>query len=400
MHKFFSIFENRFFLISFGLSLAAGMLVFFAIVLIFGAVNDPDMEVFYEEEEPEYVLQIPMPDDWETEEPESEDEFPYPTQVSILTGIRIHEDDANRRPLAFVINNIRQALPQSGITSADIVYEVLAEGDVTRLIAVFQSYIPEKIGSIRSARDYFVDIAYNHDAIFIHHGGSPSGYSRIRSTKITAMDGGQLEGRGIFWRDRTFPSWARETGTRSSEHSSYTGREKIEEHIEANEIRYTTDNHPSFGFLFAVPADGQEEILTANSANTANIVRVPFSQNYVRTFVFDREENVYRVENRDGEHRDAETEETVTVSNILIQLTRMHVIAGDEAGRRSVTTVGEGEGYLITNGAYVPVRWKKTAIDSPTFWTFQNGSPLTLTPGRTWICIFQHSGTVTFSIED
>jgi len=386
----FYIFKThmKIFFISFASSLVAVLLIF---LIISFATRGPD-EPYYEEvfgELTEFrVLRIPVPEGW-IYEGEPEDEELLYHMYSVLTGLLIHEDYATRRPLAVVTNNIRQALPQSGIASADIIYEVLAEGDVTRLIAIYQSYFPEKIGSVRSARDYFIDLAFNHDAIFVYHGSSPSGGARIRSTGITNLDGGRLEGQ-VFWRDRTYPNWARNTGTRSMEHSSYTGRAQIKAHIESQEIRDIMNDNPAYGFSFG------ERPEVIESLGDAHRVVVPFSQNYTRTFIFDEEESIYLVQNRDGAHMDAETEEQVAVSNILIQLTQMNVIAGDADGRRNVHTVGEGRGYLVMGGEHFPVLWEKTSHATPTIWTFENGSPLTLTPGTTWVCVFQSNGTVTF----
>jgi len=392
MKNFFQIFRTRTFVISFLASLFVVAVVFFILVLTSQERGETMREfVFGENQIPGRTLWIPSPSDVqeEEEEEEEEDEFPYPTQTSILTGLRMYEGYAIRRPLAVVTNNIRQALPQSGIASADIIYEVLAEGDVTRLVAIYQSYIPEKIGSIRSTRDYFIDFAWNHDAIFIFHGGSPNGYARLRSTGITNMDGGRLEGQ-VFWRDRTYPEWAANSGTRSTEHSSYTGRERIEAHLEANEIRDYFIPDPSFGFLFGqVPAEIEK-------LGAAHRVTVPFSQNYTRIFIFDEEENIFWVENPTGPHQDAETQEQVSVTNVLIQFAQMSLIAGDYAGRRNVNTLGEGRGYLIAGGEYFPVLWQKSSHTSPTRWTFENGTPLTLSPGKTWICVFQSNGTVAF----
>lgn len=388
MKNFFEIMKTRLFLFSFGSSLVVVLLVVTLVSFATCGRNKPE-EVFVETNSFVRVLRIPMPKGWTNYIEYDNDEPPYPTQISVLTGLRIYEGYAARRPLAVVINNIRCALPQSGIASADIVYEVLTEGDVTRLVAIFQSYFPEKIGSVRSARDYFIDFAFNHDAVFVFHGASPSGHGRIRSTGITNMDGGRLEG-SVFWRDRTFPEWALNTGTRAVEHSSYTGRQQIKVHVESNEIRNLMDGDFAFGFSFAPHSEGSE------SLGQAHRIVVPFSANYTRTFIFDEEYGHYLVENREGALRDAETEEQVTTANILIQLTSMHIIAGDYEGRRNVRTVGEGRGYLVTGGKHYLVRWEKESHTTPTRWFFEDGLPLTLTPGSTWICVFQSTGTVVF----
>jgi len=308
---------------------------------------------------------------------------------SRLTGLPIYEDNLNRRPFAAVINNSSRALPQSGIASADIVYEVLAEGDITRLVGIFQSYIPEKLGPMRSARDYFIDFAFNHDALFLHHGASTSGYSRIWSLGITNLDGMALEG-SVFWRDRSYPYWAHNTGLRPFEHSSFTGSERLLAHLGNRRIRdYWQEDADAYGFNFSFPGPQQ-----AAYGGQAYVVTVPFSQLYYRRFVFDPETGLYMAENRHGPHLDAETEEQVAVGNILVQFTTMRVIDGE--GRRAVDTIGAGAGYLISGGRYQPVRWAKDSHTGPMRWYFPDGTPLTLSPGRVWICVFQANGNVIF----
>ena len=305
---------------------------------------------------------------------------------SLLTGLPIDEAYLTRRPIAVVINNLFPALPQSGIANADIIYEVLAEGDVTRLVGIFQSYVPEKIGPVRSARDSFVDFAFNHDAIFVHHGRSPDADTRLRNTRITNLDGMALEGT-VFWRDRDYPEWHSNTGRRPLEHSSYTSRERIATHMESRSIRDYVNDNPAYGFTFGTVPECPD-------TGIANIVRVPFSVPYTRTFIFDPEAGVYLVEYRDGALLDAETAEQVAVVNILIQITTKRVTGS--LGQRTVGTVGEGTGFWVTGGTYRPVRWAKDSHTTPMRWYLEDGSPLVLAPGTTWICVFQTTGTVTF----
>jgi len=321
--------------------------------------------------------------------------FILPTgPFSRLTGLPIYEEYLYRRPFAAVINNSGQALPQSGIASADIIYEVLAEGDVTRLVGIFQSYLPEKIGPMRSARDYFIDFALNHDALFIHHGSSPGGYSRINTLRITNLDGMALEG-SVFWRDRSYPEWAFNTGTRPFEHSSFTGRERLENHVYNRGIRdYWPSESAEYGFNFSQMPIQQAELTVDSIFGQAYSIHVPFSALYFRRFVFDPETGLYMAENRHGTHYDAETGEPVGFANVLIQLANMRVV--DAVGRRTIDTVGSGDGYLVHGGRYQPVRWVKDSHVSPMRWYYPDGTPLVLQPGRVWICVFQSSGNVVF----
>ena len=361
------------------------------VIMTFGG-GDPTPEetfVMYDPEIDAPPIEEP-PEEEPPEEPEEPEEPEDLRPLALLTGIHIDEEYATRRPIAVVINNIHEAQPQSGIASADIIYEVLAEGHVTRFVAVFQSYIPEEIGPVRSARDYFVDFAFNHDAIFVHHGSSPTGTNRINSTRITALDGMRLEGR-VFWRDRdNVPAWHRNRGRRRAmEHSSYTSQTRLLDHIADNNIRdYISEDHES-GFTFG-------EVPLTGTAGIAERVVVPFSSTTPRIFIFDEETGLYMVEYHHGEHRDAITQEQLAVANVLIQLTNIRVVDG--VGRRNVQTVGEGEGYFVTAGRYRPVRWVKESHTAPMRWYFEDGIPLILAPGTTWICVF--SGTVEFGAAD
>ncbi|MCL2571505.1 MAG: DUF3048 domain-containing protein [Defluviitaleaceae bacterium] len=368
-------------------------------VLSLGTSGDPNS---YDWRYGDTFLEVPSP----TPYPEAETPYFSPRAVespmaflpfiipsgpfSRLTGLPIEEEYMNRRPFAAVINNSGRALPQSGVGAADIIYEVLAEGDVTRLVGIFQSYVPEMIGPMRSARDYFIDFALNHDAIFIHHGASPGGYSQISSLRINNLDGIALEGI-VFWRDRTYPYWAVNTGTRPLEHSSFTGSERLFNHLEGRSIRdYWPDEADDFGFNFNlghIPPD-------TTGHGQAYSVHVPFSALYFRRFTFNEETGLYYSENRQGPHMDANTVEQVGVSTILIQFTNMRVV--DAVGRRSVDTIGSGSGYMIHGGRYQPVRWQKDSHTSPTRWYFPDGAPLVLEPGRVWICVFQSNGNVVF----
>jgi hypothetical protein len=92
---------------------------------------------------------------------------------------------------------------------------------------------------------------------------------------------------------------------------------------------------------------------------------------------------------------DAETEEPLAVFNILIQIVQMRVVDA-RAGYRDVATVGSGDGFFATGGLYYPVRWAKAAHNAPMRWYFLCGTPLVLTPGKTWVCVLQNTENAGF----
>ena len=335
---------------------------------------------------------------------------------SPLTGLPIPEESAPLRPVAVVINNHTRALPQSGISQAEIIYEVLAEGNITRLVAIFHQLEVERIGPVRSTRDYFADFAIAYDAVFAHHGGSPSGYARLRNLGIPFLDGMALEST-TFWRDperRRIPALI--------EHSSFTGATILNEAMERRNIRRERYEDDGIGFEFNMEEIPFQTLARATGGTFRPCLEliVPFSDAYARRFVFDPETYKFAVYNRNGPHidenillasaaieddndngndEDADENDTpvdaqVRVKNVLVQHVRMRTIPGDAEGRREVHTVGSGSGYLATMGGIIPVLWERDSVEVPTRWYFMNGNPLQLTPGNTWINVLQDTVAV------
>lgn len=124
---------------------------------------------------------------------------PVPEPGSLLNGLPLEEPLKIRRPIAVMLDNHIGARPQAGLAQADVVVEALAEGEITRYMALFQSRDPETIGSVRSARPYFVDLALGYDAYYVHAGGSPQALSDIVKKRVADVDS-LHEGKATFWR--------------------------------------------------------------------------------------------------------------------------------------------------------------------------------------------------------
>jgi hypothetical protein len=313
---------------------------------------------------------------------------PVPTKspyINIMTGESLDSAEAAaRRPIAVVINNIAKALPQSGIGQASLYYEVLAEANITRIIAVFQDFNAEKIGPVRSARDYFFDFAYDNDAIFAHHGASPAAYGFIRGGKIDDMDGQALEGI-TFWRD---PERSKIAGMYV--HSSYTSAERLFSQIK--KYGYRENKGEDFSGMFSFYESPKE----LTDSQKAENISVTFLNGAEASFEYDAQTGIYKKFQNGSAHIDAETGEQLSVTNVIIQNAEMYTIKGDEAGRRSVELVGSGDGYLATKGGYVQIKWAKSSHTAPTVWTFADGTPLTMNVGKTWICVVSPDVTPVF----
>lgn len=310
---------------------------------------------------------------------ESTEEILVDKAESPLTGLFIDESIAQRRPFAVTINNMSKALPQSGISQADIYYEVLAEGGITRIVAVFQNSTSEKIGPVRSARHYFLDFVLDNDAVYIHHGGSPQAYSSIKSLKVNDFDGMNIT--SFFFRDKN-----RMNQKGMYEHSSYIDATKFFDVW--NESGYKVKSKEDTMFNFSTKTmelDGE----------TAQKVTLAYSGEQISVFEYDEGNKVYNRFQNSKVHLDEETKEQLNVSNVIIQYTNIYVIADDDKGRREVKLIGNGDGMYITYGKAIPIKWSKTSHNSPTTWTDTSGKPLLLNKGKTWINVFANKGNVT-----
>lgn len=309
------------------------------------------------------------------QEPEQEYDPFVGMVINPLTGMWIDEEYSNRRPMAYVINNLPMALPQSGISQADIIYEVIAEGGITRLVAIFTNSTADKIGPIRSTREYFSPLAINHGAVLVHHGGSPSGYDAIRNMGIQNLDGMSLEGT-IFWRD---PVRWNAGGMR--EHSSYTNQENV---LSGMQTRgFSTESSGVYVFNFFE----EHTVPTGFNVGLVDELVLPFSTSHIARFDFDHESGLFYRYQRGQAHWDEYTDSQVTVSNIIIQQAPMSLVPGDTEGRMNVSLIGNGSGYLVTAGTYAPITWQRSSANTPTIFLDSQNNPINLNPGQTWIGI-------------
>ncbi|WP_248929815.1 DUF3048 domain-containing protein [Paenibacillus hamazuiensis] len=290
------------------------------------------------------------------------------------------EREVKERPVIVMVENAPQARPQSGLDQADLVYEVLAEGEITRFLAVYQSKSPQVIGPVRSIRPYFVEIGTGLDALIVHAGWSQDAMDLIAQRKLDHLD--EVYGDGAYyWRSTE----------RKMPHNLYTSMEKIRQGA-ANKKFRTEWNGPQLTFAAspgtaapsaaakagadpARPAQGTE-------TKTANKVTIPYIRGYNVSYQYDAASGKYKRFMEGQAHVDKETGEQLTATNILICESKHQVI--DKEGRRQVDVFGPGKGYLVQAGTLQEVTWQeKDGIIR----AFSGGKELPLLPGQTWIQI-------------
>ena len=305
--------------------------------------------------------------------------------VNPLTGEGCQTDMGKDRPVAVMLNNLEKALPQLGVSQADIIYEAVAEGGITRMLGVFQSVEGVgEIGSVRSARDYFVSLALGHDAIFLHAGGSDQAYISIKNWGVTALDcvNGPYEGT-LFWRD------ADRRKTMGLEHSVLTSGEVIQELLPTYS-RVTLEHKADYDTGLSFLPEGE----TAQGT-PAQQVEIRFSSYKTGVFTYDPDTGLYLVEEYGSPYVDGNTGEQVGVKNVLALFTDISSIPGDSAGRQSVRTTGTGEGLFWCDGVQQPITWSKESHDSPLTYYDSQGEPLELGVGHTYVNIVGGSSAVT-----
>ncbi len=287
---------------------------------------------------------------------------------SDLTGEWVDIEINERKPIAIMINNIGEAMPQSGIGQADLIYEMLVEGGITRLEAVFSDYSGlTKIGPVRSARQYYVRNAEQLDAIFCHIGTSTLADTEIASSSVIDMDGMYAVGNYLIFRD----------DTRVAPHNAYTSEEAIDAAIEYMGIDTSHSSNYTKMFYFNSTVTDLENGSTANKITTAfNASRTPW-------FEYNAEDQQYYRFQFGEEQIDDQTGEQLHFQNVLILFATTYSVDGY---LMEVENEDYGNGYYSNNCQYIPITWRYE--EGTVHYYTTSGEHLMMNPGKTWITYF------------
>ncbi|SCW38516.1 Protein of unknown function [Eubacterium ruminantium] len=282
---------------------------------------------------------------------------------SDLNGEWVKPEVAKKRPIAVMINNIDVSWPQSSISKADVIYEMTAEGGITRLLAVYSDYSNlEKIGSVRSARQYFVMKSVEHDAILVHVGGSTWGKEAIANNNVDDIDG--LD-ETYFYR----------TDDREAPHNCYISTKLIDESIDYH--GYERNHSSSYKNVF----DFNEEDTPLASGEDCNKLTVRYNSFTIPYFEYDKDKKVYKRFEYDTAHIDDTNNEQVTCKNIFVLFTTVSIMPDGKYS--DVELNGSGEGYYATDGKIVHIKWERSGDDSVTRFYTDDGKAIKLNPGKT-----------------
>lgn len=292
-----------------------------------------------------------------------------PKYYAMFTGEEVSEEDSKNVPYFVIIENLKDARPQSGLTSADIVYETMAEGGIPRFIALFQSKKAEKIGPVRSARPYFLDIAKEYGLPFGHCGGSAEAINRIQNEHLMSLN--EFAYTGTYWRDKA----------RKAPHNLYTSSEKMINTI--TNKNYTSD--PLVKLTF------DKNYWDNQTGTSALNINMKLSSYYGTSYEF-KDGKYYKY--MDGKPSlDKETNNQIAVTNLVIQKTS--IILQKDNIHLTIKMVGKGTGYFISNGKAIDITWERPSINSQTVIKDSQGNIVPFNIGNTWWNIISTSNTVT-----
>ncbi len=324
----------------------------------------------------------------ETEAPAAGTEEEQPAEAGYtdpLTGEETERDISAARPYAVMVNNISVAQPQVGVSGADIIYELMDEGGITRMMAFFTDMeAVEKVGSIRSVRLYNVSVAESYDAILVHAGGSTEGLDYISSASIESVDyvTGKYTG-DTFYRDP-------DRQTYGIEHSLFATGSLVVRSAEALNYRleHSGDYDASCGLTFSRTAAEQ---CTAQAA----CVRITYAGGKTTEFRYDADAGLYTAYQYDGVYTDnGQTE--MAFANVLV--INADTSLQSDGVHLTIELTGSGDGYFCCGGEYVPIRWYRADTGDSFHYTTADGQPLSLSIGKTFVAV-QQTGSYTGTTE-
>ncbi len=280
-----------------------------------------------------------------------------------LTGEILPEECPEFFPVAVMIDNAYDIRPQYGLSQASIIYEALAEGNITRLMAIFDSNSEvNKLGPVRSARPYFMDWAEEYGGIYMHVGGSPSALATIDSYDFLNVD--QIgAGEIYFWRDQSL----------DAPHNVFTSSANW---LRAGEIKEVEciDAEPFWHFV-DLPDD------YFNQAEPPQSLAIDFSNEpYKVEWKFNEALHTYQRWQGDEKHI-YDTGEQISAENIVVEVVDSKII--DDKERRDMSNKKNGTAYMINALGFVTGSWKYT--NGRTEFYDEYGEPIDFVPGRTWI---------------
>lgn len=301
--------------------------------------------------------------------------------------LQIVDETSNERPIAIMIDNNIGTGKHAGLQESYINYEIIVEGGLTRIMALFKDKNVQLIGPVRSSRHYYLDYALEHDAIYAHFGWSPQAENNIKLLNVNNING--MFDSTPFTRDPNI----------ASPHNVFTSTQRIRDYLEEknysptssswkvlnysiNEIKWETNEAAD------AEVDNQEsEVMLANN------IMINYSYYQNRSYTYDSNNKYYLRSQNGTAHIDKTTEQQLHYKNIIVMRVTNRTI--DSSGRQDLDTTGVGTGFYISNGYAKAINWSKETRKSKTVYTYTDGTEVKVNDGNTFIQIVPTTSNIT-----
>lgn len=311
-----------------------------------------------------------------------------PTPIySTLTGLPVADASVNQKPVtAVMVENSIDARPQSGLGDAGVVFEAVAEGGVTRFMALYQDTAPTNVGPIRSARPYYISWALGFDAGYAHVGGSDAGLADIKAWGVRDLD--------QFYNGSSY----HRISSRAAPHNVYTGIDTLNQ-LEASK-GYTSSTYTGFARTSDDPykapaANGQ----ATDSRTPATSINFSLSgPTYDPHFDYVAASNSYNRSEAGEPQTDANTGKQLSPKVVIAMVLQLGRGALDSSGAyySDYTTTGSGTAYIFQNGTVQTGQWSKASNTAQLSFTDASGKVIPLNRGQTWISAVSATSAVSY----
>jgi hypothetical protein len=276
-----------------------------------------------------------------------------------------------------MVDDLRDARPQSGLNAASVVWQAPAEGGIPRYMLVFQENIPAAVGPVRSSRYYYIAWAAESRAVYAHAGGSPQALQtlRLQGNGQLVYNADEFRWGNSFWRVKTrFPP-----------HNLYTDGKHLR--ALAKSLKATDGPmQPAWSFAPDLQATARPRGGRIDFGYTANKIRYDYdwtTNTYLRSVTGEKKQV------------DASTGARVAPKNVVIMLMKFGPLNdGSKKHRLEAQVVGKGTAWISTNGTTIKGSWRKDSLTKPTVFLDATGKPVTLTVGQTFVNVLQTGTTV------
>ena len=322
------------------------------------------------------------------EQAEDPNALPEGQMRSFLSGLPVDEKIGNRRPVAIMLNNLEAAQPMSGVSYADVVYEYVVEGAITRLMGLFENYDKlEKIGSVRSCREYFVYTALEFDAIYMHFGQASYAVDLLNKDYVDNLNGLGPAGDICYYR----------TTDRKAPHNVYTGVNGITAGIK--EMGYRENHYDGYTGKFKFC--DLDKVVTNENGKSAKHIEPNYKINKP-WFEYNEETQKYDRYQYDGPQIDDLTGEQISFDNVILQYNFWTQL--DDKDYLAFDCHSGGAIQYCTHGKYVSGTWKRDLNEdnydmSAIRYYDGDGNEIEINNGKTFICIIQNTDVENVVVE-